>query len=178
MEGSHTQVKPWMLSKKDAENWRRLGIEVSTTEDTTRHITGVCKLAACPTAVNVTTGRRLRGKCETWTSSEDVDGRVRYDQQRRSLSGERWTAKTLKTFGAYYGHACVARAPLCTCRSDMSDDCVTSCASLWHRYVSEELSQSFAASDVAWANDSIASTPHHLRALSDSRRLTEVQWWL
>ena len=76
MEGSNTQVKPWMLSKQDAENWRRLGIEVSTTEDTTRHITGVCKLAACPTAVNVTTGRRLRSKCETWTSSEDVDGRV------------------------------------------------------------------------------------------------------
>ena len=168
-----------MLSKQDAHNWRRLGIEVSTTEDTTRHITGVCKLAACPTAVNVTTGRRLRSKCETWTSSEDVSGRVRYDQQRRSLSGERWTAKTLKTFGAYYGHACVARAPLCTCRSDMSDDCVTSCASLWHRYVSEELSQSFAASDTAWANDSIASTPHHLRALSDSRRLSsEASWWL
>ena len=166
-----------MLSKQDAHNWRRLGIEVSTTEDTTRHITGVCKLAACPTAVNVTTGRRLRSKCETWTSSEDVDGRVRYDQQRRSLSGERWTAKTLKTFGAYYGHACVARAPLCTCRSDMSDDCVTSCASLWHRYVSEELSQSFAASDIAWANDSLASTPHHLRALSDGRRLSHESWW-
>ena len=97
--------------------------------------------------------------------------------KRQSLSGERWTAKTLKTFGAYYGHACVARAPLCTCRSDMSDDCVTSCAALWHRYVSEELSQSFAASDTAWANDSIASTPHHLRALSDGRRLSEASWW-
>ena len=47
----------------------------------------------------------------------------------------------------------------------MSDDCVTSCASLWHRYVSEELSQILRGVGVAWANDSIASTPHHLRAL-------------
>lgn len=164
-------VKPWMLSKEDSNDWRRLGLNIHTTADSARQIRGACRLAACPTAVNVSTGRRLRSKCETWTAPTDVVGRVRYDQQRRSLSGERWTAKTLKTFGAYYGHACVARAPLCTCRALLSDDCVTSCASLWHRYVSAELSRSFASSTIPWANDSLASTPH-------VRRLQGASWWL
>ena len=128
---------------------------------------------------SLTTGRRLRSACETWSGDAAFTGsRQRWDQQHYDLHKAKWSTKSLETVTDYYVAACVARTPLCTCASDLSDDCVTSCASLWHRYVSEELSQSFAASDIAWANDSIASTPHHLRALSDSRRLTEVQWWL
>ena len=75
----------------------------------------------------------------TWTAASATINKE--EAERRALDGE-----DPQTF-VYYGHAW--RALPHARRSDMSDDRVTSCASLWHRYVSEELSQSFAASDVA-----------------------------
>lgn len=95
-----------------------------------------CKLTACPTSVNVSTGRRLRSACERWSGSLGIDRRlVHWDQQHYSLTREAWSTTTLEVVKNYYAAGCIARPPLCTCYSDLSEDCVTSCASHWHMYV-------------------------------------------
>jgi lipopolysaccharide biosynthesis glycosyltransferase len=160
------ELKPWVLTGAETLQWRHTGLNMSRTAGG-REITGTCPLAACPTSVNVTTGRRLRSACETWSGDAAFTGsRQRWDQQHYDLHKAKWSTKSLETVTDYYVAACVARTPLCTCASDLSDDCVTSCASLWHVYVDESLHASPAAHSVPWANDSLAVTPKRRRLAS------------
>ena len=82
-------------------------------------------------------------------------GWARHSYPGAGGSGRRAQATTATD---YYAHACVARAPLCTCRSELSDDCMTSCAALWHAYVSDGLYAAPVMWEV-WQNDSLAVTP-------------------
>ena len=133
------ELKPWVLTGAETLQWRHTGLNMSRTAGG-REITGTCPLAACPTSVNVTTGRRLRSACEQWSSTATLaKSSKRWDQQHFSLDGERWSSKSLGSVGEYYASGCIARPPLCTCLSDLSDDCVTSCAGHWHAYVNADV---------------------------------------
>ncbi|KAJ1453459.1 nucleotide-diphospho-sugar transferase [Pelagophyceae sp. CCMP2097] len=175
------ELKPWMLSARDTEAWRHVGLNVSRSgADGVREVLSTCNMAACPTSVNITTGRRVRSACEAWIKMPWFNGRkTRWDQQHFSPSGLRWSTKVVKTVADYYEAGCHARPPLCSCNSDLSDDCVTSCASHWHRYVSPKL---FGQDHikVAWSNESFVEgrrlddwngdTPEQGRRLYDWRR--------
>ena len=109
------------------------------------------------------------------TQGEGFLESVSFPHRHYSLDRERWSTKTLETVTGYYTYDCVARLPLCTCASDLSDDCVTSCASLWHAHVGAELHAS-AATAAPWANDSLATTPKLRRRLADGG-IGLRSWW-
>lgn len=187
------EFKPWMLTGTDTDSWRLLGLNVTNPEGSPREITGTCKIEACPTSVNITTGRRLRSACETYQTLAAVQQKdggapqldpskpVRWDQQHYSPSLEPWVERPASVT-AYYASGCIARPPLCTCSSVLSDDCVTICASHWHEFVGPEVMQDPAArggiSD-AGANSAgggpgshrFHGTPSTFRALSPQSRL-------
>jgi len=134
------ELKPWSMDPKDVRHWQLLGMRVEVDLDGVARFSGTCKLRTCATAVNVTTGRRLRSACEQWSSTATLaKSSKRWDQQHFSLDGERWSSKSLGSVGEYYASGCIARPPLCTCLSDLSDDCVTSCAGHWHAYVNADV---------------------------------------
>lgn len=167
------ELKPWMLSGEETKDWRLIGLNVSAREGS--KITGTCTLTHCPTSVNISSGRRLRSACEIWAQSSDFTGfRRRWDQQRFSPDNQRWNTSGLQTVASYYAHGCYARPPLCTCVSDLSDDCITSCASNWHAYVSPSLFGSPTATAGGWINDTDKPVQ---RRLSDSTG-RELSYWL
>ncbi|KAJ8600638.1 hypothetical protein CTAYLR_006925 [Chrysophaeum taylorii] len=147
------EFKPWTLSSAAIDSWRFLGLNVSHA----REIVGTCEIRACPTSVNVSTGRRLRSACESWhhfTTSETTT-LPRWDQQHYSPDMLPWTTKP-ESVTDYYASGCIARPPLCTCSSVLSDDCVTICASHWHQFVNPTVMLDAAArGDPAWLASSL-----------------------
>lgn len=184
-----------MLAGSDTESWRLLGLNVSNRiGGMPREVLGTCQIQACPTSVNVTTGRRLRSACEIWYSVAAVASkrrspddrnltgdaalpqlapkRVRWDQQHYSPSMEPWVSRGKpESVTEYYASGCIARPPLCTCSSVLSDDCVTICASHWHEFVSPELLQDPAAEGVLFDSSRIHHIGPVFRALSPSPSL-------
>ena len=130
-------LKPWALSAEDARNWHLLGLRVQSQENVP-HVLGTCRLKHCASSYNLTTDQKIRSACEASLAHTLSKSKLRWDQIRLSPSGRKWP-KHLESVAKYYESGCVARPPLCTCRSQLSDDCVTSCASLWHAYVSPEV---------------------------------------
>ena len=139
-------LKPWALTAEDARNWHLLGLRVSAVENVP-HVLGTCRLKHCASSYNLTTDQRMRSACEASLAHTLSKAKLRWDQTRLSPNGKRWP-KLLESVAKYYESGCVARPPLCTCRSQLSDDCVTSCASLWHAYVSPEVIQFHDAAQV------------------------------
>ena len=130
-------LKPWALSAEDARNWHLLGLRVQSQENVP-HVLGTCRLKHCASSYNLTTDQKIRSACEASLAHTLSKSKLRWDQIRLSPNGRKWP-KHLESVAKYYESGCVARPPLCTCRSQLSDDCVTSCASLWHAYVSPEV---------------------------------------
>jgi lipopolysaccharide biosynthesis glycosyltransferase len=130
-------LKPWALTAEDARNWHLLGLRVSSQENVP-HVLGTCRLKHCASSYNLTTDQKMRSACEASLAHTLSKSKLHWDQIRLSPNGRRWP-KHLESVAKYYESGCVARPPLCTCRSQLSDDCVTSCASLWHAYVSPEV---------------------------------------
>lgn len=179
-----------MLAGSDTESWRLLGLNVSNRiGGMPREVIGTCQIQACPTSVNVTTGRRLRSACEIWYSVASLASRrrspndrnltsepplpqlapkrVRWDQQHYSPSMEPWVSRGKpESVTEYYASGCIARPPLCTCSSVLSDDCVTICASHWHEFVSPEVLQDPAAEGVLFDSPRFHHTGPAFRALS------------
>jgi len=191
------EFKPWMLSGPDTESWRLLGLNVSANNGgMPREIIGRCQIDACPTSVNITTGRRLRSACETWfpvsssglyfngaaAGANNATARPapkgRWDQQHYSPKGEPWSKHGKpESVTEYYASGCIARPPLCTCSSVLSDDCLTICASHWHEFVGQDVMQDAAArgappSDLGGypARFRVLSSPRHRRPRHLDRR--------
>lgn len=132
------ELKPWDISARDAAGWSGLGLRITSVNDVS-HVQGTCQLTHCASAFNLSTEERIPSACAASLASSLSKSRARWDQLRRSPAGQRWSLKSLKSVAQYYEAGCVARPPLCTCSSPLSDDCVTSCASLWRAYVSPEV---------------------------------------
>ena len=132
------ELKPWVMSARDVAGWSGLGLRITSVNDVP-HVRGTCQLTHCASSYNLSTEERIPSACAASLASSLSKSRARWDQLRRSPAGRRWSLKSLGSVAQYYEAGCVARPPLCTCVSSLSDDCVTSCASLWHAYVSPEV---------------------------------------